>query len=111
MVYRPFFTDHFKRDIEKYPDQKAKVEAVVSRILTSPQHRSHLLKYKYGKDLRGKRSRHLSTNFLIIFILCDECIENGFREKGYNNCSFCTGQPEKRVIFLSFGTYDVTYKK
>ena len=111
MVYQAHRTDNFERRIEKYSNQKARIEALINRILIDPRHKSHLLNYKYGKDLRGKRSRHLSTNFLIVFMLCDECIEQGFREKGYNNCSFCTGQPEKKVIFLSFGTYDVTYKK
>lgn len=111
MTYQPFLTDNFKRDIEKYPDQRARVDALIRRILVNPQDRSHLLQYKYRKNLRGKRSRHLSTNFLIVFIACDECIENGFREKGWNNCRLCSGKSEKKVVFLSFGKYDVTYKK
>lgn len=111
MVYQPYLTENFKRDIEKYPDQKARIEALINRILIDPQHKSHLLQQKFRKDLRGKRARHVSKNFLIVFIPCDECIKEGFREKGYNNCSFCTGQPEERIVFFSFGTYDVTYKK
>ena len=111
MAYESYFTKNFEKNTERYPDQKLRVEALINRILDDPQHESHLLQYKYGKDLRGKRSRHLSKNFLIVFIPCDECIEKGFWDKGYNNCSFCTGQAEKQVVFFSFGTYDVTYRK
>lgn len=111
MVYVSYRTKSFKKGIEKYAHHKARIEKLINRILVNPKNNSHLLQQKYRKDLRGKRSRHLSTNFLIVFMACDECIEEGFREKGYNNCSFCTGQPEKRIIFLSFCTYDATYKK
>jgi len=84
---------------------------VVLRILDHPFHRSHLLEKKGGIDLRGKRSRHVSGNFVIVYVVCEECIQNGFRDKGWNDCAFCSGAPLKRVIFLAFDQHDDIYTR
>lgn len=110
-MYKPLYTQTFKECVDKYKDKKKRVERLVSKILEDPTHKSHLLIKKKGIDLRGKRRRHLDSNFVVIYVVCDECIENEFRDKGYNDCAVCTGKPLKRVIFLAFDKHQDIYSR
>jgi mRNA-degrading endonuclease RelE of RelBE toxin-antitoxin system len=109
--YEPFYTKSFQSCLRKYRDKRERVEKLINRILQNPIQSSHLLTKKKGIDLRGKRSRHLTGNFVVVYIVCEECIESGFYDKGYNNCSICKGEPKKRVVFLAFGKHQDVYSK
>ena len=61
-------------------------------------------------DLRGKRARHLTPNFVVLYAVCEECVQAGFLQKGWNDCGrICDGKPHRRVVFLGFGKHDVAY--
>lgn len=110
--YECYYAKSFCKCLARRNDLKRRAEVVVDRILSDPYHpRSHLLEKKGRIDLRGKRSRHISGNFVIVYRVCEECIQEGFRDKGYNNCSHCTGEPLKAVIFLGFDKHDVIYAR
>jgi len=110
--YEARYTRHFEKCLQKHRDKKKRVKTLVERMLQHPYNQSHLLNKKRGIDLRGKRSRHLgSGNFCILYMICEECINNGFRDKGYNDCPHCTGQPLKMVIFLAFDKHDDIYAR
>lgn len=111
LPYEPFYTQPFLDCLEKHRDKQNQVLILVERILADPRWQSHLLGRKKGIDLRGKRSRHFGRNFVIIYTVCDDCITRGFRDQGYNDCAFCTGDPLKRVIFLAFGQHDDIYSQ
>lgn len=104
-------TKHFEQCLAKHKDKAKRIEQCITRILQDPYLRSHLLGLKKGMDLRGKRSRHMNPNFVFVYVICEECIQASFREKGYNNCSFCKEMPLRRVIFLGFGTHQDIYSK
>ncbi len=108
--YEARYTQPFRRCLDKHKDKKDRVKGWVERILKDPFYDSHLLDKQKGKDLRGKRSRHFQkTTYCMVYIVCEECISKGFRDKGYNDCSFCSGAPRKIVIFLAFDTHDEAY--
>ncbi len=109
MEYEGIFTKTFKECLKKHPDKKKRIKVLVDKILTNPFHQSHLLKKLKGVDLRGKRRRHLTGNFVIIYTVCDECIKLNFQQS--NNCINCNRQPKKRVIFIAFGTHKDIYAR
>lgn len=109
--YQVAARDSFRRCLRQYPDQKDRVRKFMNRLQTDPYHpgKSHLLTNRQGIDLRGKRGAHVSRNFVIIFMVCEECINRSFREKGFNRCDPCPETPEKRLILLGFGPHKVAY--
>jgi mRNA-degrading endonuclease RelE of RelBE toxin-antitoxin system len=110
--YQPFYTRSFFDCLEKYRHLQDRVLILVERIVQNPKSRqSHLLKKERGIDLRGKRRRHLSGNFVVVYVVCDECIIKGFRAKRYNDCFGCEGKPLRRVIFLAFDKWDDIYSR
>jgi mRNA-degrading endonuclease RelE of RelBE toxin-antitoxin system len=110
--YRDLYTPTFRDCLSRHKDKRTRVEDVVNRILEDPFHQSHLLGKKRGIDLRGKRARHFqNTKFVIIFVVCDECIKAGFRASGYNACPSCTGNPDKAVIFLAVSSHADIYTR
>lgn len=109
--YEALYTKTFQKTLAKHHDKTKRIERCIEKILKNPKHDSHLLKKTKGIDLRGKHRRHLTGNFVIVYMICDECIENGFRDKGYNNCSNCDGTPRRRVIFLAFDKHEDIYSK
>ena len=112
LKFVPFYTEVFLECLEKHRDQQIRVLELVERILQAPKiQQAHFLGIKRGVDLRGKRRRHMSNNFVIIYIVCEECLAKGHRAKGYNNCHFCTGKPSNRVIFVAFDKWDDIYSR
>lgn len=110
--YERFYTNTFKRYLKQHtkknPILKKRIESVINRILENPKSSlSHHLKKERGIDLRGKRRRHVSGTYVIIYAVCDECIELGHQK--LNQCSICNGTPKKRVIFFSIGHWDSIY--
>lgn len=110
--YETLYWETFEDCLKKYKNLTQRVETITKRIAEDPlSSQSHLLGYKKGVDLRGKRSRHFASRFCIIYMVCDECIEKGFKERKFNNCYFCTNEPLKRVIFIGFGLHDDVYSR
>lgn len=101
----------FERCVKRYKGQRKPIEGVVQKVLRDPFHLSHRLRKRRKIDLRGKRSRHFSDSFVVVFSACDECIEKGDREKGWNDCWFCEGEALKRVIFWGVGKHDDVYRR
>ena len=110
--YSPLYTEAFVECLEKHHEQQNRVLELVERILESPKSpQSHLLKFKHNVDLRGKRRRHMSGNYVVIYIVCEECIAKGHRAKGYNNCHFCSDKTSNNVIFVAFDKWDDIYRR
>jgi mRNA-degrading endonuclease RelE of RelBE toxin-antitoxin system len=113
-IYTGLFTDEFNKLLnKKYRHLKERVKELVDRILEDPYLDSHLLDKKKGIDLRGKRSRHLTGNFVVVYVVCEECVEKGkeFRARGFNQCSHCPENPGKQVVFLAFAKHDDIYSR
>lgn len=111
-TYESLYWETFGECLKKYKHLTQRVETIARRVAADPlSPQSHLLDYKKGIDLQGKRSRRFANHFCIIYMVCDECIDKGFKEQGFNNCYFCTGEPLKRVIFLGFGIHDDVYSR
>lgn len=109
MNYERLYTETFNNCIEKHRDKKKRIESLVKKILQNPFHKSHLLKKIKGIDLRGKRRRHLTSNFVVVYTICEECINSNLHQ--YNNCINCNKKPKKQVIFIAFDCYDDIYSK
>ncbi len=110
--YEPLYTEAFFECLEKHRDKQNRVLELVERILEAPKiQQAHFLGFKKGVDLRGKRRRHISNNFVVIYIVCEECLAKGYRAKGYNDCHFCSGNPSNRVIFVAFDKWDDIYAR
>lgn len=110
--YVPFYTEVFFECLEKHRDKQNRILELVERICENPKVRpSHFLGFKKGIDLRGKRRRHMSGNYVIIYIVCEECISLGHKTKGYNNCHFCSNKQPNWIIFVAFDKWDDIYSK
>jgi len=107
-TYQPFYTQTFLDCLDNHREQQERTLELVSRIVENPTVQSHFLDYKGGVDLRGKRRRHMSGNFVIIYIVCEECFKMHHRGK-FNNCACCTGELTDWIIFLAFGKWDDIY--
>jgi len=109
--YEGFFTPTFKECLESYennPQLKKRVQSVIDRILENPKVQSHLLKKERDIDLRGKRRRHVSGNYVLIYAICDECI--ALEYQSINNCiNICDGKPKKRIVFFAFDKWNDIY--
>jgi len=109
--YEASFLPPFVRHLRQYPDQAPRVHRFLERLLTAPYEAggSHPLGDKEGRDLRGKRGAHVSRNFVIVFMVCEECMHRGYREQGFNACEPCPEAPLKRVMLLAFGPHKKAY--
>jgi len=59
-------------------------------------------------NLNGLRSFPLAGNYIIIFIVCNDC--RRLKQKEINRCLQCGQIPHNSVIFLLFGQHDPSYK-
>jgi len=113
MAYQPLFWDSFANCKENHKRDTVlieRLEKMVNRVIENPYHsQSHLLDKKGGIDLRGKRSIHFASHYCIIYLFCEDCIKNGFKQKGFNNCYFCSAMPHNSIIFLAFSHHDNIY--
>ena len=111
--YEGFFTPTFKECLRSYENNlqlKKRVQSVVDRILENPKFQSHFLDKIRGIDLRGKRRRHVSGNYVLIYTICDECIL--LKHQVFNNCAnICDETLKKRVIFFAFDKWDDIYSR
>lgn len=109
MNYKPLYTEAFNNCIEKHKDKKKRIKSLVNKILRDPFYKSCLLIKVKGVDLQGKRRRHLTANFVMVYAICEECIRQNYLQ--YNNCTNCNGKPKKRVVLIAFAKHDDIYKK
>lgn len=110
--YEFFLTDEFKAALQRHSGIKKQVLRKMEQILSNPYHHSELLQ-KRKVDLRGKRSRRVTRNFRIVFMICDECVSKGFKAKGFNECTFCASLvPQKHyVVFMTVGPHKRVYSE
>lgn len=104
MAYVARYTSDLKTCLKKFPHLKNRFKEKKDHILENPLLLGEPLKHK----LNGLRSFPLARNFLIIFIVCDDC--RRLKQKSINGCLYCEQTPEKTVIFLLFGPHDPMYK-
>ena len=113
-LYESLYTEAFNKCFEQYrrtnPRLEKRIRSVINRILINPKSpQSHFLQKEKGIDLRGKRRRHVSGKYVVIYAVCDECIK--LEHQKFNQCSICNGKPQKRVIFFAIGHWDSIYLK
>jgi mRNA-degrading endonuclease RelE of RelBE toxin-antitoxin system len=112
-AYVPVLTEPFKKCVQSFdPQRRERVKRLVLRVLQNPcGPPSHKLKRK-KVDLRGKRARpDEAGRYVVIYMVCQECVAHGYREAGYNNCDRCEDIPQNAVVFLAFGPHDDTYER
>lgn len=89
--------------LAKYPHLKERFKKKKEHILKAP--------IQLGEPLRGNlnglRSFPFVENFIITYIVCEECRQ--LQQEDINNCRDCGNIPENSVIFLDFGPHDLTY--
>ncbi len=50
------------------------------------------------------------SDFRIIYTVCEECINRGFKKKGYNDCPDCSKtEPDNEMIFFLVGPREKIY--
>ena len=104
MEYLAKYHPKIKDCLKKYPHLKKRLEKKINYILKDPFNLGEPLKY----NLKGLRSIPFAKNFLIIYIICEECIRLQYQE--INKCGInCSNIPENTVIFLYFGCHDSAY--
>ncbi|NPV47878.1 MAG: hypothetical protein HPY69_13035 [Armatimonadetes bacterium] len=114
--YEVYFTETFRKCLRRHPDRKKALKTAISRLANDPYHAldSHLLQSKHGVDLTGKRGCHLfGARFVLVFMICEECVAKGFLATGANRCSSppCTHGPDRRIICVAFDRHDAAYSR
>jgi len=102
-VYTPKYQQEFQRALKKYKELVKRALEKTLYICNNP--------YQLGEPLRdnlnGLRSFPLAKNFIIVFIICEECKKLNQQKK--NACVDCESIPNNTVVFLTFGPHDVAY--
>jgi len=93
-----------KTCLKKYPHLKKQFKKKKNYILQNPLQLGEPLK----GNLNGLRSFPLTGNYIIIFIVCDDC--RRLKQKEINRCLECGQISSNSVIFLLFGPHDPSYK-
>lgn len=105
MNYVARYHPEIKNCLKKYPHLKDQFKKKKDHILQDP--------FGLGEPLKGElcglRSFRLTKNFVIIFLICEECRKLNHQQR--NKCSQCGNIPPNSVIFLLFAPHDSAYKK
>jgi len=114
--YAVKLTSTFAKCMKKHGNRKKAVERVLRDLRRDPYglHDSHPLEDREGQaNLLGKRACHLfNTQFVLVFIVCEECVNQGHYAEGRNRCSDrddCKGQPLKRLLVIAFEVHSKAY--
>jgi Txe/YoeB family toxin of Txe-Axe toxin-antitoxin module len=71
--YQPVLEDRFVRNQRRYRSLRKHIQRHVDQILDDPYTGTERLGWMSGgKDLRGCRSISVTSNFRIIFVVCEE---------------------------------------
>ncbi|MBI4738692.1 hypothetical protein HY772_03895 [Candidatus Woesearchaeota archaeon] len=89
--------------LKKYPHLKEPFRKKKDYILQNPLQLGEPLK----GNLNGLRSFPLQKNFIIIYLVCEEC--RRLKQETFNQCTGCGRIPANSVIFLLFGPHDEAY--
>lgn len=105
MEYIDKYHPEIKDCLKKYPHLEKRFKKKKNYILENPLNLGEPLKY----NLKGLRSLPFASNFLIIYIVCEECKRLKYQE--INKCGMnCSKIPENTVIFLYFGPHNSAYQ-
>ncbi len=104
MVYIAWYHPHIKTCLETYPHLKERFKKKKDYIIKNPIELGEPLQ----GNLNGLRSFPFADNFIIIYVVCEECRQ--LRHQETNNCLQCGAISDNSVIFLTFGRHDPTYK-
>jgi len=105
LAYIARYTSTLKTCLKKFPHLKEKFRNKKDYILKDPLNLGEPLK----GNLNGLRSFTLTRNFLVIFIVCNEC--RRLKQEKMNGCLQCEQTPPETVIFLLFGPHDPAYRQ
>lgn len=104
MTYVARYHPYIKSCLKKYPNLKERFRKKGNYILKNPFELGEPLK----RNLNGLRSFPFAGNFIIIYIICEECRKLDHQK--INKCLKCNEIPENSVIFLAFGPHDFNYE-
>ena len=104
MPYIAKYHSYINTCLKKYPHLKTPFEKKKDYIIQNPLQLGEPLK----GTLNGLRSFPLQKNFIIIYLICDECRK--LNQEFLNKCTQCGQIPQNSVIFLLFGPHDYAYK-
>jgi len=104
VVYGAKYHPNINACLSKYSHLKKRFKKKKDYILKSPIDLGEPLK----GNLNGLRSFPFAGNFIIIYIICQEC--RTLQHQQVNRCIRCSETPDNTVIFLAFGPHDPTYK-
>lgn len=99
--YSETFSD--KKNNPKFRSLVKRIEEKCSLIREAPYTacRSERLRW----NLRGKRSGQLDDRFRLIYIVCEECINQDDKLWNDSDCPDCEGIALKRVRFIDITDY------
>lgn len=103
MAYVAKYHPQILKCIETYSNMKERFKKKREYILKSPIELGEPLQ----GNLHGLRSFPFGGNFIIIYIVCEEC--RRLQQQDKNRCFQCGQIPDNAVIFLAFGPHDPTY--
>ncbi len=91
-IYLPKFKEEF---VELEPNYRRLVEDKITALKQDPWHNSELMKGQY----KGRRKIRINDSDRLVFVICEECVENGFQK--LFRCSDCRETPENTLIFTN----------
>ena len=94
----------FVKGLQRYRSLRRRIQRRVDQILADPYRGTERLGRAGGLDLRGCRSAHVTRNFRILFVICEEC-----RQVPECQFCFCEGLPACTVVFLTVGPHEKAY--
>ena len=100
-----FFSDSFKKSVEKHASIKKQIRKKVDMVIENPI----LLGEPLKGNLRGYYSCPVRKNFLIIYLYCKICRKKGDDEVVL--CSDCDDCADETLKFVDMGPHDQAYAK
>jgi len=111
-LYKPLYHPNFFKRLKKkgVASWKSRLQEAVREILADPyKARYKKLGKKYRYDYRGKSSYKLGSSERIIYMICEECMNDreDYQINLAHTCSnYCKVQSSKEtIIFLAFGSH------
>lgn len=103
MAYVGKYHPQILKSLADYSHLKERFKKKREYILRSPIELGEPLQ----GNLNGLRSFPFAGNFIIVYIVCEECRKLQQQER--NRCRQCGQIPENAVIFLAFGPHNPVY--
>lgn len=107
-MYIAFFSDQFKKNLQKLTKRNAKlkhrIEAEVTDMLNDPFRRSIPLSGKGEGKLRIRFG-----DYRFIYAVCHDCREKGHTE--LNSCIGCNDRPDNSIVYFDVQLRSHAYDK